>query len=399
MMDPSKPSGRYQYMADKWHLPMTLMQGSQAMQKAGQRYLPRHPAENDRIYQERARKTILRNYFRRTVHKLVGQVFGDPFIFENAIPETLVNLLRDVDLTGRGLTSFAQSWFEDAIVCGLSHILVDFPAITQDQRLELSGLTTRPYAVHIPAHRLISWQWEMGLEGPHLKEIRILEEQTETGQGQEKAVQMVRLLKPDHWCLFRRREEKQWEKVEEGENSLGVIPLVTLYTNRTGFMEAVPPLEDLAWLNLEHYQIRSDQRNALNVASFPILAASGYNPEIDGPIEVGPNKVLTTSDTEGKYYYVESTGAALEAGARELADLEKTIQLFGLQFEARAGKETATGRLIDAAEANAPVASMVNQLEDALNKMLSVFARWGGIEVAGKIVMKRPSSVLDPELP
>lgn len=399
MMDPSKPSGRYQHMADKWHLPMTLMQGSQAMQKAGQRYLPRHPAENDRIYQERARKTVLRNYFRRTVHKLVGQVFGNPLDFDKALPETLIDMLQDVDLTGRGLKSFAQSWFEDALVCGLSHVLVDFPTITEDHRPELSGLVPRPYAVHIPAHHLIFWQWEMGLQGPQLNEVRLLEEEVETVQGPEKNIHSVRVLKPDHWCLYRKQDEKHWEKVEEGENSLGVIPLVTLYTNRTSFMEATPPLEDLAWLNLEHYQIRSDQRNALNVASFPILAASGYNPEIDGPIEVGPNKVLTTSETEGKYYYVESSGAALEAGARELADLEKTIQLFGLQFEARTGTETATGRLIDAAEASAPVASMVNQLEDALNQMLMVFADWSGTETTGKIVVRKSPPVPNTNTP
>ena len=399
MMDLSKPSRRYQYMADKWHLPLTLMQGSQAMQEAGQRYLPRHPAENDRIYQERARKTVLRNYFRRTVHKLVGQVFSEPLNIEKAIPEPLAALLEDVDLTGRGLTSFAQGWFEDAVVCGLSHVMVDFPAICEEKRQEASDISPRPYAVHIPAHHLLFWEWEMGLVGPYLKEIRILEEGSQRIGGEEKNTQYVRIVKPDHWCRYRKDENRRWEIEAEGENSLGAIPLVTLYTNRTGFMEAAPPLEDLAWLNLEHYQIRSDQRNALNVASFPILAASGYNPEIDGPIEVGPNKVLTTSDTDGKYYYVESSGAALEAGARELADLEKTIQLFGLQFEAGAGTETATGRLIDAKEASAPVASMINQLEDALNKMLSVFADWGDIETNGKIVMRRSSPVPGPYIP
>jgi len=121
------------------------------------------------------------------------------------------------------------------------------------------------------------------------------------------------------------------------------------------------------------------------VASFPILAASGYDPEIDGPIEVGPNKVLTTSDTDGKYYYVESSGAALEAGSRELADLEKAIHLFGLQFENGSRNETATGRMLDAADVMSPVVAMTMELENSLNSMLTLFAKWGGIDDAGTL--------------
>ncbi len=181
---------------------------------------------------------------------------------------------------------------------------------------------------------------------------------------------------------------------DEGVNSLGEIPLVTLYTNRIGFQQACPPFEDLAYLNLEHYQVRSDQRNALNVASFPILAASGYDPEIDGRIEVGPNKVLTTSDTDGKYYYVESTGAALEAGARELSALEKAIHLFGLQFEAGEIRETATGRTLDAADAITPLSHMVTNLEDSLNKALHFMGRWIGTETVGAISV--PTDQLSP---
>ncbi|TNE42530.1 MAG: DUF4055 domain-containing protein, partial [Alphaproteobacteria bacterium] len=177
----------------------------------------------------------------------------------------------------------------------------------------------------------------------------------------------------------------KWIETASGENSLGRIPLVTLYTGRTGYLAAEPPLEDLAFLNLEHYQIRSDQRNALNVASFPILAASGYNPEIDGPIEVGPNKVLTTSESEGRYYYVESSGAALEAGARELEALEKAMQLFGLQFETPKEAETATGRALDAADALSPLSAMAMNLEDSLNALLALFADWLDIPRSGSI--------------
>lgn len=128
MNDPSKSSHLYDGMAARWALPHALMGGTLTLRAAGTRYLPRHPAENSAIYAERASRSVLRNYFRRTVQKLVGRVFAEPLILSEDIPEELVNILKNIDLLGRGLNAFARDWFEDALVSGLSHVLVDFPS-------------------------------------------------------------------------------------------------------------------------------------------------------------------------------------------------------------------------------------------------------------------------------
>lgn len=386
MMDPSRTSALYDQMAEKWALPRTLMGGTAAMQAAGCLYLPQHPAENPAVYRERAKRTVLRNYFRRTVQKLVGRVFTDPIAPSPDMPQHLLGYLKNVDLMGQGLNNFAKNWFQDALVSGVSYLLVDYPV--KDDLNAFSGTgqnDRRPYAIHIPADRLIAAQWEMIGARHQLTQIRIREKAKGYSGFEETENQQIRVITPDYWEIYRQDQKGHWQVAEAGENSLGEIPLVPLYTQQTGFLEATPPLEDLAYLNLEHYQIRSDQRNALNVASFPILAASGYDPEIDGPLEVGPNKVLTTSDTDGKYYYVESTGAALEAGSRELNELERGIQLFGLQFEAGRMGETATGRSLDAADAITPLGAMVMNLEDSLNLMLKFFGLWSGIDEVGTL--------------
>ncbi len=387
MTDPSQHSESFDRMARRQALPKALMGGTLAMQAAGTRFLPRHPAENNAVYRERAGRAVLRNYFRRTVQKLVGRMFSNPLGLSDDMPPALVDAFRNIDLVGRGLNLFARDWFQDALVCGLSHVLVDFPAAIEGSSLaEERANGARPYAVHIRADQLIAAQWDSRAQEKILTQIRI-REKIQSYKGFEEVPQdQIRVIEPDHWRLYRQDKNGDWHQTAEGENSLGRIPLVTLYTDRKGFLEADPPLEDLAFLNLEHYQIRSDQRNALNVASFPILAASGYDPEIDGPIEVGPNKVLTTTESDGRYYYVESSGAALEAGARELVALEDAMQLFGLQFEAGQGiGETATGRALDAADALSPLAAMALNLEDSLNAMLALFAAWMDIPEFGSI--------------
>ncbi|MBW7851740.1 MAG: DUF4055 domain-containing protein [Rhodospirillales bacterium] len=381
MLDPSMPCAAYRRMAGRWELPRALMGGTPAMRAAGARWLPRHPAESQRHYAARLQRTVLRNFFRRTVQTLTGKVFARPLVLADDVPAALRALMEDVDLNGRHLQVFARDVFAEAMVAGLSHILVDYPAAAPGRTLaDERAAGGRPYAVHLRADDVIGWRTALVGGRPVLAQLRVRETAlVPDGAYGERRVERVRVLEPGRWTLWQRPEDGDWQVAGEGRTSLPVIPLVTVYTGRTGMLEAEPPLEDLAWLNLEHWQIRSDQRNALNVTSFPILAAAGWNKDGDGQVEFGPNKFLATGDPAGRFYYVESGGAHLAAGRAELEALEDAMRLFGLQFELRPQQATATGRAIDAAEGAAPLQAWALGLADALEQMLGLFARWLGL--------------------
>ncbi len=386
-IDPSMPSAAHTRMAGKWELPRALMGGTATMRMLAYKFLPRHPAESGRHWHARLQRSVLRNFFRRTVLSLTGKVFAKPLVLGDDVPPRLRDLMEDVDLTGRNLHVFARDVFADALVHGLSHILVDYPRIENAGTLaDERALGARPYAVHVRAEQLIGWRLEDSGGRPCLTQLRLRESVTEAdGAFGDRQVERVRVLEPGSWTLWQQDEDGSWMVVDNGLTSLDVIPLVTVYTHRCGVLEAEPPLEDLAWLNLEHWQIRSDQRNALNVTSFPILAAAGWNKD-DGQVEFGPNKFLTTADPQGKFYYVESGGAHLAAGRAELESLEEAMRLFGLQFEL-ASAPTATGRIIDAAEGAAPLQAWALGLADAIEEMLMYFARWEGLTDGGSVTL------------
>lgn len=384
-LDPSMPSAAYTRMSGKWELPRALMGGTPAMRMLAYKFLPRHPAESGRHWHARLQRSVLRNFFRRTVQSLTGKVFARPLTLGEDVPPRLRELMEDIDLTGRNLHVFARDVFADALVHGLSHILVDYPRIAPGQTLaDERALGARPYAVHVKADQVIGWRVEDGSGRPRLTQLRLRESVVEgDGAFGEQTVERIRVLEPGAWTLWQQDPDGDWAVVDRGRTSLEEIPLVTVYTGRVGMLEAEPPLEDLAWLNLEHWQVRSDQRNALNVTSFPILAAAGWTKD-DGQVEFGPNKFLTTADPAGKFYYVESGGAHLAAGRAELEALEEAMRLFGLQFETRA-TPTATGRRIDAAEGAAPLQAWALGLADAVEQMLVYFARWEGLEDGGSV--------------
>ncbi|MBL4906407.1 MAG: hypothetical protein JKX94_03070, partial [Sneathiella sp.] len=245
MIDPSTTSAIYDQMAEKWALPHALMGGTRSLQAEGRLYLPQHPAENAAVYRERAKRTVLRNYFRRTVQKLVGRIFSDPIAPSEDMPDSLLNCLKNVDLMGRGLNSFTQSWFQDALVSGISYVLVDYPVkdtapLTADDKDR-----RRPYAVHIPADHLIAAQWETTGAGHSLTQVRILEQVTGYDGFEENRQRQIRVLTPVYWEIYRQNAKGHWLVTDAGENSLGQIPLIPLYTQQTGFLQATPPLEDL----------------------------------------------------------------------------------------------------------------------------------------------------------
>ena len=69
----------------------------------------------------------------------------------------------------------------------------------------------------------------------------------------------------------------QYELVESGDFSLGQIPLVTIYANKTDTLTSKPPLLDIAHLNLAHYQRQADLIHSLHIASQPMLVLEGWD--------------------------------------------------------------------------------------------------------------------------
>ena len=109
----------------------------------------------------------------------------------------------------------------------------------------------------------------------------------------------VRVIEPGSYRVFRKKEQieemydvsdgssagsfeagssdKDYKQVESGEFSLGEIPLVTIYSGKTDNLVSKPPLLDIAYLNIAHFQRQADLIHSLHVASQPMLVMEGYD--------------------------------------------------------------------------------------------------------------------------
>ena len=178
--------------------------------------------------------------------------------------------------------------------------------------------------------------------------------------------------------------------VDEWATDLDYIPMVTFYTSRQSLGVSKPPLLDLAYMNVRHWQLDADLNNIISVACFPMLAMSGVdqNEAGDGGLmRLGPNQILATRSEHGKFYYVEHTGAAIKTGEDKLQHLEGLMASYGAQFlKEKPGDLKATVRALDSAEALSQLQAMTLVFKDALETALMVMSDWGGIGDGGPSV-------------
>ncbi len=384
-----KPTTLWALMKPFWDLTRALWGGTPTMRAATTAYLPQEPAESEDLYQVRLRRSVLTNVYKQTIQKLVGKPLRIPIALGDDVPARIANLRDDVDSLGNDIDVFSREVLEGAINDGLTHILVEYPQADPDRTLrdELDQ-KIRPYANHIKARNVIGWKSEVVGGKQVLTQVRISvtsHKQDPEDEFSEIPVQQIRVIEPNMQRVYEETEsddgEKRWVLVETIPVTLGFIPLVTLYTNRTGFMQGEPLLLDMGYLNIAHWQSDSDQRNILHVARVPLLFTSGITEDEDDEVELtlGPSRAVhgpMGSDMK----YVEHTGRAIEAGRKDLEDLEQRMGLMGMDLiTRRPGQVTATQRALDQTEMDSPLQSISRELENALETMLDYFAQWIGL--------------------
>jgi len=397
--DPKSPettSVAYDAMVDKWDMIEKLLGGTAALRKSGQAYLPRHEEESSSGYEERLNKATLFNMLELTLNSLVGKPFSEPLKLNEDIPEPIMNLTNDIDLQGNEISIFCRNWFKTGIAKAFAHVLIDFPTLTDEEKSTRSKAddlqeNRRPYWVLVNPENVIFAYSEIENGAEVLKHIRIREIVTIKEGFAEIFVERIRVLEPGTFEIFEKRKDKKtgkikWVSIEEGTTGLDIIPLVTFYADRQDLMFGKPPLEDLAFLNIRHWQSTSDLINILTVASFPMLAVAGATDVTGNTMAIGPRQLLGTKDPNGRFYYVEHTGRAISALREDLKDVEQMMASYGAEFLRRKpGAQTATERALDSSESMSDLKDATLRFEDVINNALAITAMWMKLESGGTV--------------
>lgn len=401
-IDPSVPSQEYSELIESMRLPKTLMGGTKAMRAAGETFMPQEERESDKDYKARLARSFLFGGFERTISILSGEVFDKPVTMLDDTPGAIMDLSLNIDKAHNNITRFTKSFFEQAIISGSGHILVDIdPAPIGEGGTPIKTnagqdkkLGRRPYFKHVPAGDMLECRVDSNNEiyRARIKEI-VFEDDGEFGGD---VVEQIRVLRPGHWEVWRQDKKKDWFIYSFGQSPLTRVSIASLYTGKKmSTFTAKPPLTGLAELNQQHWVSSSDQNNILHVCRVPMKFGVCLNREENGEIIVSPGNLLTTENPDGKLTVVEHSGKAMADGWKDMERIETLMSLWGLDLISnnRSGDVTATEKAMNTAKTGSFLNSVAIDCQDCLNTALGFMSDMLHVEHTGGAVINTDFSL------
>tara|TARA_B100001778_G_scaffold319003_1_gene308081 strand:+ start:1467 stop:2915 length:1449 start_codon:yes stop_codon:yes gene_type:complete len=376
------PNGTWVNQEPHWELIEALLLGTFGIRKKHRRFLPQEPRETDLSYQNRLNRSVLAPYYMRLERMLAGMLTRKPVRLDD-VPDVMREQLFDADLQGNDL----QTWlFSTARVClryGHVGVLVDAPA---------SGENGRPYFVTYSPRDIIGFRSELKDGKQQLTQLRLAERiVVPDGEYGEKEVEQIRVLTPGAFEIHQRNKKGEFEIVDEGRTSLTEIPFSVAYSNRVGLLQSLPPLADIAELNLQHYQVQSDLSNQLHISAVPFLVIFGF-PQSAEEISAGPGEALalpSIADCDAKY--IEPAGNSYDAQFKQLDRIAEQINALGLAsiLGSKLSAETAEAKRIDRSQGDSTMMVVAQQMQDLIDNCLRFQAQYMQEANAGSSLVNR----------
>ena len=365
-----------------WEKADDLDGGVVKMRGANTRYLPKNPEESPEKYTARKGRTFLWPGHKKAISRAVSKPFSRPVTVED-MPDKLSMIEGAADNGGRDLSQFLKAVMTAGLRHGLSHILVEYPpqvlkadgtklTVTEEAKLQL-----RPYWTHIEAPNLYDWEYRIDGGAIVMTAIKFREwvsRESDTGSIQ---VERIRVHREDSWEVWEFVKDS-WVPVGNGVNTLGKITLATFYADQTGFMQTEFVFDDLADLNIAHWQADSNLNNNLYYSGQINFIATGITKEEqETGFVVGGNAALTSINEQAKFGYAEHTGKAASVLRESRKDLEEKMEILGVQplFRRTVGG-TATGQAINYGDAVSDIEVWIRTLEATAKMAYGFTAEW-----------------------
>jgi hypothetical protein len=362
-----------------WILIEDLMGGTYGMRKKHRRYLPQEPRELDESYDNRLARSACPPYYQRLERMLAGMLTRKPVRLEDT-SDIIMEQLFDVDMQGNDLNVFTYETARKLVRYGHIGTLVDAPT---------DG--GRPYWCTYTPRQILGWRTELKDGQQALSMLRLSETVTvPDGEYGEKAVQQIRLLTPGGYQLHQKGDDGEFRITDEGTTSLSEIPFSVAYSNRVGYFESRPPLEDIAELNLKVYQVQSDLDNQLHISAVPMLAFFGF-PSAAEEVSAGPGEAIAFP-AEGKAEYIEPKGTSFDYQFRRLEQIAAQINELGLSavLGQKLSAETAESKRIDRSQGDSTMMVIAQNVQDMIDNCLQYHAQYlGQTAAAGSCFVNR----------
>ena len=390
-------------MVKGWEIMKAVTSGTEYLRDNSEAFLPLEPREDYEAYLSRVNRAVFSPYTQRLIRAATGLIMRKPITLIGDSYWTDV-FAKDVDGCGSDLDEYARRVLICSLTYGQSHILVDYPAPTGALTLaEERAQNRRPYWIEIDPTNIYGWRLDREVNYGSIIQVRIAEKAVvPSGEFGEQVFDQVRVIEPGKYRVYRKvspkkdlinlednsysgnfdgpENEKDYELVDSGVFSLGEVPLVSVYSSKTDTLASKPPLLDIAYLNLAHFQRQADLIHSLHVASQPMLVLEGWDDQTKD-MSISVNYAMATQPGN-KVYYVEPASSAFEAQTNEIQELQLQMATLGISTlsQQKFVAESADARRLDRVDTNSMLSMVSLELEQKLQKVFNLSADYLGIK-------------------
>jgi len=308
-----------------WSQYRDLYAGGEQFKAHADRYLVRRQKEPADVYGERLSRAFYENYIGSIIDWFTATLFRrEPVLaFEGANErgkKFFGQFIDDCDLKGASLAEFFRKQFVEALICGKSYVLVDFPRFTRravNRAEEDEQGASRAYLVSYTADELINWSHD---EHGHYQWVVLRNETLKKDRIEDAA-----WIKQTRWVYYDKERYRIYERAEQGtERSLvkvvaegrhglaeqSRVPLIELRIS-----EGLWLLNKAATLQLEHFNKSNALGWALTMGLFamPVVYSERDWNQVMGEsyyIQLGPQDRFGWTEPEGKVYQIAADNLA-----------------------------------------------------------------------------------------
>jgi len=362
-------------------------------------YLLQHPFESSTNYRRRKETSYYYNYcgpivdifvshlFRKTARSDYGSLGSD---------ELFKSFTGNADLEGSSLAQFMRDSQRFASIYGRVSIIVDRPATAARTRAEAIAADIRPYVTLVTPENLVDWSFTRLPSGKSVLESVKIKESRGT----------YRIWTREGWELWEvEKEGGEVRLLGAAEHDLGSVPVVTLYNKKSGMpMIGTSDLQDIADINKNIYYLCSDAKEIIENTAFPMLAVPYAKGGGDEEKELGPRNILQfdPSEADARPYWLEAPHSSLteirEWVKQDINEIHRIAKMGGVKAtEDFSAARSGVALELEYQQLYATLSEKADNIEQAENQLLSLWARWEGKEFDGVIDYPDDFSVKDME--
>lgn len=372
----------------EWQMIGDCVDGERKVKKAGMRYLP-HPNDNPQEddptgsrYESYKKRAAFVNATGRTLSGLIGIAFNKQPVIE--LSGGIEDIATNADGEGQPLAQLIRDALSQTLQRGRAGVFTDFTGSGIQSQAEKG----RPVLRLFTAKQIINWRVTNGKTS---LVVLFYEEPKDDPDGFD--LVMVR-----YWIELRLvngvAHWRKWEESAELINGTALtaftdasnaplkeLPWSWIGSANNDHTPDSPPLADIAYLNIKHYQCEADLAEATHVAGQPMVALTGLTDEwadkhLANGFVIGSRKgVLLPAGGDLKFAQPEADNLILSVAERR----ENQMALLGAKLvERNTSARTATQASDEAQTDNSVLSLCAGNVEQAIHRALNFAVQFAG---------------------